>query len=102
MQDQSNPEEIGRLLDAIEEAATERGTLNPELDEDDGTVRGMTLRALDALRDYYRQEVGLGAYRLDAASAVFHTIAEAHPRSLVWLTTYAVAALGDANAGGEA
>jgi hypothetical protein len=48
------------VVDAIATAARERGVADPEEDEIsfDGTIRRLTLRALDALREFYRQEIG--------------------------------------------
>ena len=50
--------EATRRLDALAASVRERQVTGPEEDDYDGTVRGLALGALDALRAYYRDEIG--------------------------------------------
>jgi hypothetical protein len=96
MQDESSQDEARRRLEAIAAAVRERGVSGPEEDDPDSTVRGLTLGALDALRTYYRDEIGdPPAYRVHAAESLFGTLADADPAALVWLATYAIVYLED-------
>jgi hypothetical protein len=90
------PEQITRLVAMIDEAAGERGIAEPQ--EDDGTVSGLSVRAVEALLAYYRQESSGGVNTMAGTTSIFHALNDVYPETLVWLATRLVRSLGDVEA----
>jgi hypothetical protein len=74
------PEQITRLVAMIDEAAGERGIAEPQ--EDDGTVSGLSVRAVEALLAYYRQESSGGVNTMEGTTSIFHALNDVYPETL--------------------